>query len=201
MTSTLPETKATSRRALLAGALGGLGALAASAIGRATPVRGSEGQAVVVGGDYAADTATGFNTITSTGGDALYGVSDFAIGVRGAAVGTLGTGVLGHSGVAVPAPKARTGVYGYANQNSSSHGVWGDSPLGQGIVGSSTSGYAGYFIGRVYTTSFYELTEAAVPAAPLANGARLFVKDNGEGKTQLCVRFATGAVQILATQP
>jgi hypothetical protein len=39
------------------------------------------------------------------------------------------------------------------------------------------------------------------PAAPAANGARLFTKDNGSGKTQLCVRFATGAVGIIATEP
>ena len=42
---------------------------------------------------------------------------------------------------------------------------------------------------------------AADPAAPAANGARLYLKDNGAGKTQLCVRFATGAVQVIATEP
>lgn len=45
---------------------------------------------------------------------------------------------------------------------------------------------------------FNEMTE---PAAPAANGARLYVKDNGAGKSQLCVRFATGAVQVIATEP
>jgi archaellum biogenesis ATPase FlaH len=29
----------------------------------------------------------------------------------------------------------------------------------------------------------------------------LFAKDNGSGKTQLCVRFSSGAVQVIATQP
>jgi hypothetical protein len=33
------------------------------------------------------------------------------------------------------------------------------------------------------------------------NQARLFVKDNGAGKTQLCVRFHTGAVQVIETEP
>lgn len=42
---------------------------------------------------------------------------------------------------------------------------------------------------------------AADPAAPAADRARWFVKDNGAGKTQLCVRFATGAVQVIATEP
>jgi hypothetical protein len=40
-----------------------------------------------------------------------------------------------------------------------------------------------------------------VPPARAANRARLFIKDNGAGKTQLCVRFNTGAVQVVATQP
>lgn len=35
----------------------------------------------------------------------------------------------------------------------------------------------------------------------LANNAAIFCKDNGAGKTQLCVRFPTGAVQVLATEP
>lgn len=42
---------------------------------------------------------------------------------------------------------------------------------------------------------------AADPAAPAANDSRLYTRDNGSGKTQLCVRFATGAVQVLATEP
>ena len=46
------------------------------------------------------------------------------------------------------------------------------------------------------------LNEASAdPSAPAANGAVLYTKDNGAGKTQLCVRFATGAVQVIATQP
>lgn len=42
---------------------------------------------------------------------------------------------------------------------------------------------------------------SADAAAPSSNGARLYTKDNGAGKTQLAVRFATGAVQIIATEP
>jgi hypothetical protein len=38
-------------------------------------------------------------------------------------------------------------------------------------------------------------------AAPGANAARLYARDNGSGKTQICVRFPTGAVQVLATEP
>ena len=38
------------------------------------------------------------------------------------------------------------------------------------------------------------------PSAPDPNMVRLFARDNGSGKTQLCVRFATGAVQVIATE-
>lgn len=48
---------------------------------------------------------------------------------------------------------------------------------------------------------FIRLQEIADPAAPVTNRAVLYIKDNGAGKTQLAVRFATGAVQILATEP
>jgi hypothetical protein len=39
------------------------------------------------------------------------------------------------------------------------------------------------------------------PAAPPANTARFYSRDNGAGKTQLVVRFPTGAIQVLATEP
>lgn len=48
---------------------------------------------------------------------------------------------------------------------------------------------------------FVESKEIADPSAPAANEGRLYFRDNGAGKTQLCVRFATGAVQVVATEP
>jgi len=50
------------------------------------------------------------------------------------------TGVQGYSGVDVPAPKAKTGVFGQADQDSDSRGVWGYAPAGQGVRGQATSG-------------------------------------------------------------
>lgn len=44
-------------------------------------------------------------------------------------------------------------------------------------------------------------TEINTPAAGAANSYRLFAKDNGSGKTQLMVIFASGAAQQLAIQP
>lgn len=37
--------------------------------------------------------------------------------------------------------------------------------------------------------------------APGVNRGRLFARDNGSGKTQICARFNTGAVVVIATQP
>lgn len=55
--------------------------------------------------------------------------------------------------------------------------------------------------GAVTPTSWLEYTEIADPAAPAANKARLYARDNGSGKTQMVVRFPTGAIQVLSTEP
>jgi hypothetical protein len=46
-----------------------------------------------------------------------------------------------------------------------------------------------------------QLPEMSEPSAPSANYGRLYVKDNGSGKSQACVRFASGASQCFATEP
>jgi hypothetical protein len=246
----------------LAGVLGGLGAWAASAIGRPAPARAGVDGDVVLGTGNTASTATtitnnstssavfaGFSTSgvglwgSSGSNKGVYGFSSSSIGVHGYSnsyygmygesgsfVGVFGrstsyvgvegystasdqpacrgraqghsTGVQGISGTGlVPAAKAKTGVFGYAAQDSNSKGVSGESPAGRAVQGKTTTGYGGYFEGKVYTTKWYELAEVSTPPAPIANRARLFVRDNGTGKTQLCVRFHTGAVTVLATEP
>jgi hypothetical protein len=50
-------------------------------------------------------------------------------------------------------------------------------------------------------TSTLRGAERSDPAAPEANNGILYYRDNGSGKTQLCARFASGAVQVVATQP
>lgn len=59
--------------------------------------------------------------------------------------------------------------------------------------------------------SFYELNGGPVielsaecsgdPSAPVSNRVRLYLKDNGSGKTQLMALFASGVAQQLAIQP
>lgn len=46
-----------------------------------------------------------------------------------------------------------------------------------------------------------KLTEQTDPPAPAADEAVIFARDNGAGKTQVCVRFGTGAVQVISTEP
>lgn len=48
---------------------------------------------------------------------------------------------------------------------------------------------------------YAQLTEITDPSNGAANTARLFARDNGSGKTQLAVRFASGATVVLATEP
>jgi hypothetical protein len=55
--------------------------------------------------------------------------------------------------------------------------------------------------GYLDISQYIQLTEISAPAAGAANTGRLFLRDNGAGKTQLCVIFNTGAIQVIATQP
>ena len=45
-----------------------------------------------------------------------------------------------------------------------------------------------------------EFAEMTAPAAGAANTGRLFCRDSS-GKTQLCIIFSSGAIQVIATQP
>jgi hypothetical protein len=48
---------------------------------------------------------------------------------------------------------------------------------------------------------YIECGEIADPSAPASDKSRLYTRDNGVGKTQLVVRFPTGAIQVIATEP
>lgn len=62
-------------------------------------------------------------------------------------------------------------------------------------------GYDTLQVRRFKMGQYIEVAEMAAPAAPAANKARLFVRDNGLGKTQLCAIFPTGAIQVISTEP
>lgn len=54
---------------------------------------------------------------------------------------------------------------------------------------------------NILMDGFLEMLEMSAPAAPAANQARLYIEDNGSGKTRLMVKFNTGAAQQIAIQP
>lgn len=57
-------------------------------------------------------------------------------------------------------------------------------------LGADTVGWSRMYMGEV-----------SDPAAPSTDNAVVYCRDNGAGKTQLCVRFSSGAVQVIATEP
>lgn len=59
----------------------------------------------------------------------------------------------------------------------------------------------GYFGTSVVNAGYYEGVEMSAPAAPGANGFRVYAEDNGSGKTRLMCVFNSGAAQQLAIQP
>jgi hypothetical protein len=214
------ESKSPSRRALLAGALGGLGAWVASTVGGKAPVSAANGDPLIVGSSL--NQAAGFTRLAVTSpsqnnafecqtqgiGIGVYGLnytangaslegvrgwSDDGTGVHGQSyhgVGVLGDSLFSDGGV---------GVRGEASAGSASKGVVGRSTAGHGIHGSSDTGWAGFFDGRIFGNSYVELAERSNPGIPANNRARLYVRDNGSGHTQLVVKFHNGEVRVLAT--
>jgi len=53
----------------------------------------------------------------------------------------------------------------------------------------------------LYIRDAVALTETSDPGVADTDGARLYARDNGSGKTQLVVVFQSGAVQVIATEP
>lgn len=51
------------------------------------------------------------------------------------------------------------------------------------------------------TGVFVGLVEMTAPAAPAANGVRIYAEDNGAGKTRLMALFPTGVAQQIAIEP
>lgn len=86
-----------------------------------------------------------------------------------------------------------------ANFNSSFSGTGSAIPLNFLISGVQAGSFG---TDQSFSlTKWLEMIEITAPAAGAANTGRLFLRDNGAGKTQLCVIFNTGAIQVIATQP
>lgn len=99
--------------------------------------------------------------------------------------GSLGASLAMNSGNSLYASLHATGIY----------------VVGDGVT-TWTATSAASFITNVPITalSYIEGAEQSAPAAPAANGYRIFAQDSG-GKTQLMVRFASGASQQIAIEP
>jgi len=65
----------------------------------------------------------------------------------------------------------------------------------------ATTGNIGGAFRRLILAQYIETSEMTAPAAPAANGVRIYAVDNGSGKTQLMALFATGAAQQIAIEP
>jgi hypothetical protein len=92
-----------------------------------------------------------------------------------------------------------TGTGGGARLGTTGKYGWSDGT--SGAAGTTDTYLSRAAAGVVGVNSAHQYAEISEPSAPAANGAVLFAQDNGSGKTQLCVRFATGAAQCFATEP
>lgn len=88
----------------------------------------------------------------------------------------------------------KTNISFYTEQNIATGGgtTWGFYAAGTAL---------NRFVGATQFGSYIEGAEQTAPSAPSANGYRIFAQDNGAGKTQLMVRFASGAAQQIAIEP
>lgn len=150
--------------------------------------------------------------------------SDFALNVRGANILHLCSGdvsrvAVNASGAAVTGSISATTGVSTGNTGSVALTI----PNNTGIRSADTSGTGTAFIDvanltvrnpnaafapifdtfaqGVAVTGYIAGAEQTAPAAPAANGYRIFAQDNGAGKTQLMVIFASGAAQQLAIEP
>jgi hypothetical protein len=150
----IDTTAPRSRRAILAGALGGAGALIATAIGRAAPVSAATGDNVVAGQDTTAGAPTAVlsdqavtDGITGTAleGDSATGIG--VLGVSDAPGSGRSTGVVGLTGgegaLDANLNLDSVGVYGFSDDDAASAGVWGDTFQGIGVVGTGDFGVLG----------------------------------------------------------
>jgi hypothetical protein len=62
-------------------------------------------------------------------------------------------------------------------------------------------GNANQRVRNSYMGGFLDTVEMTAPAAPAANGVRIFAEDDGAGKTRLMALFATGAAVQIAIEP
>lgn len=161
-------------------------------------IKGQDGSAALPAWTFANDTNTGVYRIGSDNlGVAVGGSKILDIGAAGlAVVGTLSaTGATTLSGALACA--------GAASFSSTVTAVGDVAPNSNNTaqLGTASFRWSTAYGVNFNLSGYMEGSEIADPAAPSANSGRAYFRDNGAGKTQFVVRFPTGAVQVLATEP
>src|SRR2546426_3599774 len=133
-----------SRRAVLAAALGGLGAVIASRIATPDAARAADTDPVLVGGSFTGSAATTITTAAtanaivghSADGVGLWGASDDATPSTFLTDPSHRTGIVGvaGSGVGVNTITDEVGIYGFSDISTGSAGVWGDTANAYGVI-------------------------------------------------------------------
>ena len=205
-----------SRRALLAGVVGGLGAWLVSAAQRAMPVEAAAGSPIQAGrsntgGSFSTElrartTQATFRAVQLGDGTGLRAEATTGRAVT-ATAGNRGTGVWAYSPnhIGVLAT-TETGIGVNARADGlNSIALFGDArgtdALALLAFGPSHIDGDLTILGRLFVTQPTTFRQTSVPQRPNQGEVRLFAKDNGWGKTELCVQFPTGAVQRVATEP
>jgi len=172
-----------SRRAILASALGGLGAVVASRLIKPDTASAAPGDAVLVDSTLSGAGTTAISSTTTTGA-AIAGSTADGTGLKGSStdntpvpdfsVASNRTGVIGAAGATdivekeISANTDEVGVYGFSTTSANSSGVWGDSFDGTGVSGTGGTGvfgagyYGVYAFGRVAVTGEGYYTETGV---------------------------------------
>lgn len=204
-------------------------ALGDHALGLATTSTGSVAIGAYAGYGGAAYAGTGnvligkqagFSVRTGTGSNTFVG-SFAGYGATTGAQNTILGGQNSSAGINQITTGSQNISIGYDNALASDTAngqlVVGNFIYGTGLTGTGASisgGKIGFGVKAPATTleiagaltlsgaaSYLAGTEITAPAAPAADGYRVFAQDNGGGKTQLMVLFNTGAAQQIAIQP
>jgi hypothetical protein len=188
-------TSSSSSYAVWGEATGGIGVLGQS--GSSIGVSGTSTSWIGVAGSSGSTFAVyGEANGSGAGAIGVHGTSQNGVGMLGKSRAAAQPGVIGWSGANStgiqgisnaneanpPTPKAKTGVFGQATQDSSSRGVFGVSTSGNGVRGESTTG--GAVVGVANNTAGY---------AFLGSGRVRFNKVSG------LATIAAGATSVTVT--
>jgi hypothetical protein len=174
---------------------GGTGVLGRAVTGVGVFGSVEEGEASAVFGNASSPTGETYGVGGQVASPAGIGVMAWHIG-NGLAIGAH----TGDTDVTLETPP-RTAVLAVASQDhAGARGVVGRTIRGQGVRGESGDprGYGVFAKGRLGTDRLLELKRVSTPDRPPSGRAYIFVRAGGAG-TQLCVRFPSGVVRVIAT--